>query len=212
MPNTPAATGSFSVIVTKPGHDTIGVGPFTDSWSARSFAHALDHSVRGTGAPAGTTLDITGYDPALPHLPLPATDPAELARQIDQESDQAGPAGFPDLFTRLVAHRGWEDAARAWLEARAHRAPAVETDPAGGEQPDAQQTFTSSGITSRDDTTPSPDGTGIPVRTKEFAAKIAAVLAGHSMIAQPIERGGKTFVHVTHKDAWLLTVAWDGHV
>jgi hypothetical protein len=41
---------------------------------------------------------------------------------MDQEPDLPGPAGFPDLFTRLVAHRGWEDAARAWLDARARRA------------------------------------------------------------------------------------------
>lgn len=212
MPNTPAPNGPFSVTVTKPGHDTVRVGPFTDPWSARSFAHTLDHGVRGTGAPAGTTLDVTAYDPDLSHLCVPATDPAELARQIDAEPDQPGPAGFPDLFTRLVAHRGWEDAARAWLEARTHRAQAAETWQDASEQPDTQQTFTASGITSREDTTPSPDGASIPIRTKEFAAKIAAVLAGHSMVAQPVEHGGKTFVHVTDQDAWLLTVEWDGHV
>ncbi|MEV7157292.1 hypothetical protein AB0N77_22140 [Streptomyces misionensis] len=43
---------------------------------------------------------------------------------METEPDQSGPAGFPDLFTRLVADRGWEDAARAWLEARTHRASA----------------------------------------------------------------------------------------
>lgn len=130
MPHTPAPNGPFSVIVTKPGHDTVRIGPFTDPWSARSFAYTLDHGVRGTGAPAGTTLDIADYDPDLPHQCLPATEPAELARQMDQEPDQRGPAGFPDLFTRLVAHRGWEGAARAWLDARAHRTPATDGVPA----------------------------------------------------------------------------------
>ncbi|MGW1288392.1 hypothetical protein ACWD4N_33105 [Streptomyces sp. NPDC002586] len=162
MPRTHAAPHSaFSVTVTKPGHGTTRVGPFTDSWSARAFAHALDHGVRGTGAPAGTTLDITPYDPDLPHQCIPAADPAELARQMDQEPDRPGPAGFPDLFTRLVAHRGWEEAARAWLAARAHRPQAGETAPDGGEQPDAQQTFTVFGIINREGATPSLDVAGI---------------------------------------------------
>ncbi|MFI8932369.1 hypothetical protein ACIG3E_32480 [Streptomyces sp. NPDC053474] len=120
MPHSPAREGQFSVTVTKPGFDTLHVGPFTDEWSARGFAHALAHGIRGTGAPQGTTADITAHDPSLPHLCLPAAEPAALARQMHSELDQPGPAGFPDLFTRLVAHRGWENAARAWLHARAH--------------------------------------------------------------------------------------------
>lgn len=123
MPNTPAPNGPFSVVVTKPGHDTVRVGPFTQPWRIRGFLYILDHGVRGTGAPAGTSFHVAAYDPALLHRPVPATDPAELARQMDTEPDQRGPAGFPDLFTRLVADRGWQDAAHAWLEARAHRAP-----------------------------------------------------------------------------------------
>ncbi|MER8120656.1 hypothetical protein [Streptomyces sp. NPDC094031] len=51
-----------------------------------------------------------------------------------------------------------------------------------------------------------------PLRTKEFAAKIAAVLAGYSMVAQPLLHGGKSFVHVTDRDAWLPTVEWPGPV
>ncbi|MFJ2217966.1 hypothetical protein ACIQVO_38145 [Streptomyces sp. NPDC101062] len=118
MSRTSTPNGLFSVIVTKPGHDSVRVGPFTEQWRARGFAHTLDRGVRGTGAPVGTTLDVAAHDPRLPHLPLPAADPAELARQMTTEPDQSGPAGFPDLFTRLVADRGWENAARAWLEAR----------------------------------------------------------------------------------------------
>ncbi|WP_329020328.1 hypothetical protein [Streptomyces sp. NBC_01601] len=136
MHSTPAApSGRFSVVVTKPGHDTVHVGPFTDQWSARGFAHTLEHSIRGLGAPAGTTTDITLYNPQLPHWCVPAAGQAELAQQMDQEPDQPGPAGFPDLFTRLVAQRGWEDAARAWLAARAHGCQVVETAPHDGEQP-----------------------------------------------------------------------------
>ncbi|MFH0246429.1 hypothetical protein ACGRHY_29320 [Streptomyces sp. HK10] len=163
MPSTPAApNGRFSVTVTKPGHAAVRIGPFTDRWSARGFAHALDHVVRGTGAPAGTTADVTGYDPDLPHRCVPAAETAALARQIGQESEQAGPAGFPDLFTRLVAHRGWENAARAWLAARAHRAlAAAETAPDRGGQPQAQQTFTVFGIINREGATPSLDVAGI---------------------------------------------------
>ncbi|MFI5749033.1 hypothetical protein ACIBBE_24575 [Streptomyces sp. NPDC051644] len=126
MPITPAASnGTFSVTVTRPGTlGTVRVGPFDGEWSARGFVHALDRSVRGTGAPDGTTTGIAPYDPRLPHRCVPALDPAELARQMDREPDQAG---FPDLFTRLVAHCGWEHAARAWLAARAHRGHEVET-------------------------------------------------------------------------------------
>lgn len=130
MPHTHTPDGPLSVIVTKPGHDTVRVGPFTEPWRAHGFAHTLDRGVRGAGAPAGTSLDVAAYDPALPHLPVPATDPAALARQMDTEPDQRGPDGFPDLFTRLVADRGWEDAARAWLEARTRRAPASDGLPA----------------------------------------------------------------------------------
>ncbi|MER6125356.1 hypothetical protein ABT173_22525 [Streptomyces sp. NPDC001795] len=161
MPTTPAATGPFSVIVTKPGHDTVRVGPFTERVRAQGFAYTLDYGVRGTGAPAGTTFDVAAYDPHLPHLSVPADDTAGLARQMDAEPGPSGPAGFPDLFTRLVADRGWEDAARAWLKARAHRAQAAESAPASGEQPDDKQTFTVFGIINHHGATPSLDVAGI---------------------------------------------------
>ncbi|MFF9786341.1 hypothetical protein [Streptomyces nigrescens] len=120
--NPSTASGLFSVTVTKPGHGTVRVGPFIGRWTARGFAQALDHSIRHVGAPADTTLDVTPYDQQLPHRCVPATDSVELARQMDQEPDHPGPAGYPDLFTRLCAHQGWETAARAWLEARSHHA------------------------------------------------------------------------------------------
>jgi hypothetical protein len=111
MPSTPTAPHTddrFTVTVTKPGHDTVRVGPFTDQWAARGFAHILDRGVRGIGAPAGTTLDVTSYDPDQPHRCIPATNPEELARQMDQEPDLPGrlprplhpPRGTPRLGRR----------------------------------------------------------------------------------------------------------------
>ncbi|MDX3697831.1 hypothetical protein [Streptomyces europaeiscabiei] len=136
MPRIPTApSGRFSVIVTKPGHTTVRVGPFTELGRAQGFAYILDRGVRGIGAPAGTSSDVAAYDPDLPHLSVPADDAAGLARQMDAEPGRSGPAGFPDLFTRLVADRSWEDAARAWLAALAH--PAAGAGPDTGEQPPA---------------------------------------------------------------------------
>ncbi|WP_331752631.1 hypothetical protein OG440_40610 (plasmid) [Streptomyces sp. NBC_00637] len=162
MSTAPAApSGPFSVIVTKPGHDTVRVGPFTELGRAQGFAYVLDHGVRGIGAPAGTRFDVAAYDPHLPHLCVPADDAAGLARQMSAEPGRGGPAGFPDLFTRLVADRCWEDAARAWLDALAHPAPAAGAGPDTGEQPPAAKTFTVFGIIGHHGATTSLDVAGV---------------------------------------------------
>lgn len=117
-------SGTFSVTVTRPGPlGTVYVGPFKDEWHARGFANTLNRSVRGTGVPAGTTMGIAPYDSRLPHRCVPADAALELAEQMNRESDYAD---FPDLFARLVADRGWEAAARAWVAARACRTPAAD--------------------------------------------------------------------------------------
>ncbi|MDW4912480.1 hypothetical protein [Streptomyces californicus] len=115
MSKAPAAqSGPLSLTITtsrQPG--TIWVGPFNDEWAARGFAHALQRIHRADEG--DLTIGFVPYQDDHPHLPLPAGSAEELARQIRQEGEGTV---YPDLFTRLVAHLGHEEAARAWLAAR----------------------------------------------------------------------------------------------
>ncbi|MFI1225911.1 MULTISPECIES: hypothetical protein [unclassified Streptomyces] len=133
MSQAPAAqSGSHSLTITTSRQpDAIRVGPFDDEWAARGFAHALERVHRAQGG--DLTIEIVPYQCDQPHLPLPASNAEELAQQIRQE----GRTVYPDLFTRLVAHLGYEEAARAWLAARTPAAGARELSVTEGQPAEA---------------------------------------------------------------------------
>ncbi|MFF2228635.1 hypothetical protein ACFVV7_35545 [Streptomyces globisporus] len=133
MSQEPAAEcGTHSLTITtsrQPG--PIWVGPFDDEWGARGFAHALERVHRAHGG--GLAIEIVPYQDHHPHLPLPAGNAEELAQQIRQEEEGTV---YPDLFTRLVALLGYEQAARAWLAARTVAARAKELSVTDGQPAD----------------------------------------------------------------------------
>lgn len=108
----------FSVIVIKPGYDDARIGPFDYEYAARSFAHSLDRQMSHTTHPEGTTLAFAPYDGQLPHIPVPPRDADSIAQQMDDDPPGDGSGvNFPDLYARLTAHYGYEEAGRIWQRA-----------------------------------------------------------------------------------------------
>lgn len=105
-----------SVVITKPGFDTVRIGPFHYEHQARSFAHSLEFRAFQAARPEGTTVEVAAYDPELPHTPLPPNDVTLLVLVMDEETER-GEAAYPDLYDRLVAHHGYERAADLWRHA-----------------------------------------------------------------------------------------------
>lgn len=104
-----------AVIITKPGYDTVRIGPIHFHHQAESWIRALNMCRHSTVMPEGTTWEIAPYDPAVPHddpAQIPTT-PAELGVAIAQ-IDRIGEAEFPDLFVRLQAVIGTDEAMRLW--------------------------------------------------------------------------------------------------
>lgn len=115
--STPAAEpAQYSVIATLPAGECDGadrvrrVGPY-------SYYQAADQAAAGFrmcigSMPIGTEIQIGPYDPAVPHRnPRVTTSPSHLAEMIRDEPDGAG---FPDLYDRLSAHAGHDEASRVW--------------------------------------------------------------------------------------------------
>ncbi|MFJ4988781.1 hypothetical protein ACIP9H_33895 [Streptomyces sp. NPDC088732] len=108
----------FAVIVTRPGHDTVRIGPFDFRHQAEHATWDFRSQLRNTTHPDGTTIDFGPYDESLPHTSRTPRDAMELALLMDSEPDGDGTgSNFPDLFSRLHAEAGYEEAARLWKNA-----------------------------------------------------------------------------------------------
>jgi hypothetical protein len=127
----------YAVIVTfGDGGDDVRIGPIPSSDQADRIVANLKMRV---DAPDDARGQRIAYDPAVGHLalvPLRAEAIAALA-EIPQE------ARFPDLWTRLVAQEGFEEARRLWDEASTvyasiHNAPQEEVVQSQQEAPPAQ--------------------------------------------------------------------------
>jgi hypothetical protein len=114
-------TTQFAVIVTKPGHDTVRIGPIPWEHQADSMCALLNQQLHSTGAPEGTHSASGPYLPELPHLPLLPGDAYALAVLMDAELDGDPEALYPDLYSRFAAQVGdergpalWRAACQAW--------------------------------------------------------------------------------------------------
>ncbi|MFF4777531.1 hypothetical protein ACFY05_32210 [Microtetraspora fusca] len=118
----------YAVVITKPGHDTVRIGPIHFHHQAESWIWTLNRSRTSTAMPAGTTWEITPYDPSVPH-----DDPAEIPTTTDalaaaiMQTHDYGEKAFPDLFLRLEALVGTGEAQKRWKNACAY-ADHLETD------------------------------------------------------------------------------------
>lgn len=106
----------LAVVVTKPGYDIVRIGPFPFEFQARGFAHSLEFRAFQSVRPEGTTVSVEPYNAELPHTPLPPNDPYALADLMDSEPEH-GEVAYPDLWTRLEAHYGYDEAAQVWRAA-----------------------------------------------------------------------------------------------
>lgn len=106
---------NYSVIVTRPGYDTIRIGPFGFRHLAEHATWDLHGQLHNTSHPDGTAIEVGPYDEALPHTPLTPRDAMGLALLMDDEPDgNENGSNFPDLYARLHAQVGYDEAARLW--------------------------------------------------------------------------------------------------
>jgi hypothetical protein len=105
----------YCVTITKPGHDTVRLG-FGYQFQAEMAATHLRTALRHTGHPEGTTTIDSGPTPpgVYPEPPLDTTTHV-LAEKIQNTPDDD--SHFPDLYARLTAQKGPEQAKRVWLAA-----------------------------------------------------------------------------------------------
>lgn len=111
------ATTPEAVIITKPGYDTVRIGPIHFHHQAESWVRTLDSCRHSVTMPEGSTWEIAPYDPNLPH-----DDPADIPTTTDAlaaaitETETVGEAEFPDLFVRLEAVVGTNRAMDLWKQ------------------------------------------------------------------------------------------------
>ncbi|MGW7425765.1 DUF1643 domain-containing protein [Streptomyces sp. NPDC054813] len=109
----------YAVVLARPGLPDIRLGPYDYLHQAASIATSLRLQRTSTQHVPGTTVTVHPHLPGLdylnPHLP---TDPDQLAMLMDSDPDGDGTGrNFPDLWARLHAQEGYEEAARIWKRA-----------------------------------------------------------------------------------------------
>jgi hypothetical protein len=114
---TTSAIYPYIVSVHRPGQSTVCLG-FTYAHQAEHASWSLADDLRNTTHIEGTTITWSATPAGLePEAMLP-TDPAAIAELIDREDDDL-PMGhaFPDLYSRLKAQQGYEEATQIWRTA-----------------------------------------------------------------------------------------------
>ncbi len=125
----------FSVIVTKPGHDTVRIGPIPWRHEADSISANLNQQLHSTAAPEGTHSASAPYDPEQPHLPLLALNAYALAEQMTAEPDGDPEARFPDLYSRFAAQIGYDERGPAMWSTACMYADAMTAEPGTEQEP-----------------------------------------------------------------------------
>lgn len=114
-------TYEHAVLITRPGHDGLRLGPLRYRRQAEDIAASLTGQLPHTAHIPGTTIKAVTYDPTQPHRALPTnTDPYDLATAMNDasEHDPARPGvNFPDLYSLLLAQHGHERAGVLWTAA-----------------------------------------------------------------------------------------------
>ncbi|MFD9948986.1 hypothetical protein ACFWYW_52700 [Nonomuraea sp. NPDC059023] len=119
-----AADVPVSIVITKPGYDTVRIGPIPEHHAPQWIA-TLDEARESITLPEGSRWEIVAYNPALIHEPPTAatTGPSliPIVRQRLNESVSTGEAmdaaRFPDEYVRMWALIGEEEAYRRWRDA-----------------------------------------------------------------------------------------------
>ncbi|MFC4113997.1 hypothetical protein [Nonomuraea zeae] len=113
-----------AVVITKPGYDTVRLGPIPADY-APTWIATLDKAAGHITLPEGSKWGIAAYDPKMPHEPptaattLPALIP--IVRQRLNENERVGELmeaqRFPDEYVRMWALIGEKEAYRRWRDA-----------------------------------------------------------------------------------------------
>jgi hypothetical protein len=116
----------YAVVVTLPtdsdapeGLDPVRrVGPYHHKSTAETAIAAFGMMV-ASSAPTGTRFELVAYDATLPHLDAEfPRDAYRLAEMVREEPDGPGGGwGFPDLYARLSAYLGADEARDLWRRA-----------------------------------------------------------------------------------------------
>lgn len=109
----------YAVVLTRPGLPDIRFGPYDFLHEAASITASLRQQRSSTQHVPGTTVTVHPYIPDLDYTdPHVTTDPIEVATLLDREPAADGTGrNFPDLWARLQAQEGYEEAARIWTRA-----------------------------------------------------------------------------------------------
>lgn len=110
----------WSVVVVRPGLATVRLGPVLFRSVAEAMSVAL-MDVPGRSRPVGTTAGPEVYDDSFDYLSLLPLDAGALVVMMDEERDadhpgqeHGGGESFPDLWDRLRAQFGYEEALPVW--------------------------------------------------------------------------------------------------
>ncbi|GHE34264.1 hypothetical protein [Streptomyces capitiformicae] len=123
----------YAVVLARPGRPDIRLGPYDFLDQAASMTTSLRLQRRSTQHVPGTTVPAHPYVPGLDYLdPRLPRDPDQLATLLDGDLGGDGTGrNFPDLWARLQAQEGYEEAARIWKRACIEYDAPLDSDKAG---------------------------------------------------------------------------------
>lgn len=109
----------YCVTITKPGMDTVHLG-FVFRHQAEQAAGTLRFNLFNTAHPEGTAI-TWGSTPneVTPLYPVPTDSYAlsqEITTEVDDRDERYG-ANYPDLYARLQAQEGVDQASKLWRTA-----------------------------------------------------------------------------------------------
>ncbi|GAB1331739.1 DUF1643 domain-containing protein [Streptomyces sennicomposti] len=109
----------YAVVLARPDLPDIRFGPYDFLHQAVSITTSLRQQRISTQHVPGTTVTVHPYIPGLDYAdPHVTRDPDELAMLMDGEPGGDGTGrNFPDLWARLHAQEGYEEAVRTWKRA-----------------------------------------------------------------------------------------------
>ncbi|WP_331731791.1 hypothetical protein [Kitasatospora sp. NBC_01300] len=122
----------LSLLLASPGRPTVRIGPFDTRVAADQFRCGLGGQLHTTPHPEGLDMTIAPFDPREPHLTasLPQDARALVMLTLDHPAEP-----FPQLYTRLRAEHGPDDAEDVWEEVQAMAADFCQARPDGAPGP-----------------------------------------------------------------------------
>ncbi|WP_030237126.1 hypothetical protein [Streptomyces sp. NRRL S-350] len=118
----------LALLLTSPGRPTVRIGPFDNKVAADQFRCGLGGQLHATPHPEGLTVALAPFDPLEPHL---AASLPQEARELVMLLLDHPVETFPELYTRLRAEHGPDDAEDIWEEVQAMAADFCKARPDG---------------------------------------------------------------------------------